>query len=473
MGKGGNEGKEDILLPNVWKNKSMDTVAKSSKLRSETEYMRDLLWKYNQAHREMQFNLQMQVKDSLKRTYGSLDSNINKLDTTHKNAVPVIARLESTKDMLESEKQGKEAELETCRARLDIRSKRPAPELVNDEPHLTLKAEESLLTEAISQLSKGLKDVGDAIDALNKSQEIINADLQDKQKAMELNRKSDEQCPEPALKLPDITKPADSPNLGNVPPSKEEATGSANTLKNVQEWQQSTQANVDKSNRLQKSSIQLCEGCDSMARWLNESAEKAHERVAKASIDRLFELKKMHKVLKEHHNLTLEEISQAEHTHAMVTKALTDLDDPLKITKARQSIHDERPGQELTEDDVQITISKEYGVLQEQHNFLAGKAKSLEAQLQDLYNTRDELAKDIENKEICIDLDAHSYSYPDKTYDPGDPQPFWNAARDNKTALIEKMKQTTELWDYRVFTPLSTTNSLRRGRSGGYSSGRF
>eukprot|EP00854_Cymbomonas_tetramitiformis_P002425 gene2425-3155_t len=399
-----------LSLPSVWRQRSVDVMELAQKQRSNLQEYRSAYWRYNENSRRSQYSMQVQVNESLKKMRATLDLLVEKLSATHQAAIPVEKTLEEMQATLEKDLVEKQRLLDRNKERLDIRAQRPPQELVADEAQRQLLAQEALLKDAIVQEERVSKEVADALAQLQAAQENISVDLADKKTALDLNRKSDAECPNPALKLPDITaKRMDMSQSGtlqlekDVEISVQKPVDPLLTSPNV--WHGATMKNVEKNRRIQTRSLQLCDGCEMLSKKLSEAILQAHHYVAQALQERIKEMKAMVGELKEQLSLTLEEIQEAETTAKMLDMALEDIKEPLKVSTTRREIHKGRPERELIEDDVQINLKSEAGELTEQQAYLEKRKEKVNELLDELVATRDEINQDIHCKEECIALD--------------------------------------------------------------------
>ena len=170
-------------------------------------------------------------------------------------------------------------------------------------------------------------------------------------------------------------------------------------------WHGSTMKGIDNNKRIQTRAMGLCDGCDMISRKLSEAILQAHHWVAQALEERIKEQKKMIEELEEQLKLTEGEIEEAETTVEMLTQALDDMREPLRVSNARRQIHASRPDREMIEDDVQIHLKNESHELDTHFAYLEQRKLRMDALLAELKATRDDLLGDIKSKTYCVNLD--------------------------------------------------------------------
>lgn len=398
-------------LPTVWRQKSAETMNKSSIQRKNLQEHRAAYWKYNEEVRRAQYSMQIQVNDALKKKKSTLELLMDKLNSTNTAADPVRQLLHNSKSKLEAEIGDKQSWLDWNLKRVGTRNDRAPSEMVADEPMRQLLAQETLLRDSVAQQEKNFKEVLETLTALENSCGDLEADLDDKKSAWDLNNQAEQEMPQPALKLPTINcKRVDFSSAANVKLDKDVSvhvdTPNIPILQSPNLWHGSTMKNIDANKRIQTRAMGLCDGCDMISRKLSEAILQAHHWVAQALEERIKEQKKMIEELEEQLKLTEGEIDEAETTVEMLRQALSDIQEPLRISEKRRQIHSSRPDREMIEDDVQIHLKNEAIELETQHAYLVQRKQKVDAMLAELKATRDDLLGDIKSKTYCVNLDV-------------------------------------------------------------------
>mmetsp|Transcript_22018 Transcript_22018/g.42040 ORF Transcript_22018/g.42040 Transcript_22018/m.42040 type:complete len:444 (+) Transcript_22018:261-1592(+) len=412
-----------MALPSVWRQKSADTMAKSSVQRKALAEHRAAYWKYNEDVRRAQYSMQIQVNDALKKKKSTLELLIDKLNSTNTASQPVIQILQECQGKLDREVAEKQAFLDWNQQRVAIRNERAPSELVADEPQRQLLAQETLLRDAIAQQEKNSKEVLETYTQLEASCRELDQDMTDKKLAWDLNNQAEQECTQPTLKLPSIScKRVDFSCASNVKLDKDVEVHvermDVAALQSPNLWHGSTMKNIDKNKRIQTRAMGLCDGCDMISRKLSEAILQAHHWVQQSLEERVKEQKKMIEELEEQLKLTEAEVEEAETTVEMLRQALADIQEPLRVSERRIQIHAQRPEREMIEDDVQIHLKNEASELVQQAAFLEQRKLKVDTMLEDLRVTRDEIIADIKIKQHCVDLDTKVIdmgSFPNKS----------------------------------------------------------
>jgi len=400
-----------LSLPSVWKQQSVDMMTRSLKQRSNMQEHRIAYFKWNEEVRRSQYSMQLQVNEALKKKKSTLEMLIEKLTETVNNIEPTMKRLHNMKDNMGTGVEDKKALLAKNAQRIELRAQRPESELVADEAQKQLVAQEQLLREALNQQGHGLQEVIEMIAELNASFDEIKIDLADKTTALDLNTKSHEECREPTLKLPQIKfKRADTEIIGTVKLDRDVEVKldkpDTSTLMSPNIWHGSTMKNIEDAMKVVRRARTLIENGENSNKKMEDAIALVQKFLVQALEERIQDLVSMSEEISVQQHLTQDEIQEATNTSDMLTLALDDIKEPLRISTARMNIHSKRPERELIEDDVQIELKNENYTLTSQSAFLEERKTKVTLLLQELHETREQLNHDMSCKQQCIELDS-------------------------------------------------------------------
>lgn len=384
---------------------------RSSTLRKTLADHRAAYWKYSEDAKRAQYTMQVQVNDALKKKKGTLEVLMDKLQQCATSAEPTRQQMRDTRAQLEAEIKEKQAWLEWNLQRVLVRNDRAPSEMVADEPMRQLLAQETLLRDSIVQQEKNYKELVEIDTQLEASCKEMEEDLEDKKRAWALNNQAENEMPMPQLKLPTIAcKRLDAASAANVKLDKDVSVHleleSPPPLLSPNLWHGSTMKTIDTNKRIQTRAMGLCDGCAMINRKLAEAILQAHHWVAQSLEERIKEQNKMIEELEDQLRLAEAEIEEAETTVEMLSMALQDIQEPIRISAARRAIHMSRPERELIEDDVQIHLKNESVELDTQQAFLQQRKLKVDEMLAELKVTRDDIQNDIRSKTHCVQLDT-------------------------------------------------------------------
>lgn len=398
-----------LQQPSQWRQKSADVMKRARKQRDKSEIHRFTYHKYVEETHHAQYAKQLQVNNALKNKRATLELLIEKLHAKYSSGVLVVKTLEEIKAKVEGEMQEKQRLLDRNRERQQIRQERPKEELVADEAHRQLLAQEGLLNDALRQTSQLYSEITKMLEHLIKVQASLKDDLDDKKQALELNTKAELECPEPHLKEKSVPSPKLHHHRGalnldtdvRVDFSRPQAT----LLASMNSWHGACMKNVENGKRTQKKTLTLCDGSDKLLKKHGDAIQQAHHYVSKALQERINELQHLANDLRQQLTLTLEEIEDAEATAQMLQGALDNIQEPLKICENRRNLQSARPKREMIEDVVQRDLKTEASDLMEQNEYLILRKQKLSLLMEDLMETKSDIEADIERKEKCVTLD--------------------------------------------------------------------
>eukprot|EP00854_Cymbomonas_tetramitiformis_P023898 gene23898-28995_t len=421
------DAKDKIIIPQQWRQNSVDRLSKSARCRADVLKCREALWKYNVSHRQSQVAIQRSILDNLKKREESTIMVLERVQRTCAQVTPMVPRLSEVKKGLEQELEQRRQSLEENEQRLSLRMTRPETERVLDEPERNLNAESDLLRRSVKDLECMLAELESLMNEADTSISSLQADLNSKQHALEnIRETTQQQLTEPTLKLPEIKQPAGEEVAALVGRPESE-------LPALQAWHEASIAKCERAKKAEREVGQFCLAARRTSEKVAEELRKAKARVGKALLERLMDLQKLIEEIGEHHRATVEEISEAELTFAMVNQALADIAEPVEVSKRRIRIYNDRPDEEKIDDDVLSSLRQEAEELNAQVEYLQGKRTDMKELIMELYSQRDEMAKDVQMKEDCLAIDADVFTYPEKVYGTVIPEEFWQYVCKGKT----------------------------------------
>eukprot|EP00854_Cymbomonas_tetramitiformis_P011433 gene11433-13512_t len=398
-----------LQQPSQWRQKSADVMKRARKQRDKSEIHRFTYHKYVEETHHAQYSKQLQVNTALKNKRATLELLIEKLQGKYSAGVPVVNTLEEIKAKVASEMEEKQRLLDRNTERQQIRKERPKEELVADEAHRQLLAQESLLKDALRQTSQLYSEITKMLEQLMEVQASLQEDLNDKKHALELNTKAEMECPEPHLKEKTVPSPKLYHHRGalNLDTDVRVDFSRPQTamLASLNSWHGACMKNVENGKRSQKKTLTLCDGSEKLLKKHADAIQQAHHYVSKALQERINELQHMANDLRQQLSLTMEEIEDAESTTQMLQGALDNIQEPLKICENRRNLHSARPKREMIEDVVQRDLKVEASDLMEQNEYLVQRKHKLSLLMEDLMETKADIERDIERKEKCVTLD--------------------------------------------------------------------
>merc|ERR1711971_973091 len=310
-----------------------------------------------------------------------LDDKLNELKTE-------IDSLIAFKTRVEKALQATEEPLHIARQCLANREKRIAIDLVHEDVQKELIKEVETIEGVQALLRRTLEQATEQISINRKAKYQLENDLKDKFGALSL----DEYCA----------------NLRNNSAGLRFKDGAAKIEANSvspEDWQDFSDANIQKGERERQSSVELRTLIDGILQQTSNDMRKQCNDVNVAFNKRIFETKDTKSKLEDHLNRVVKQIKEIEENISRLKKAIDDKVLPMKLAQTRLDTRTERPNVELCRDPVQYRLIEEVGEIECSVGELQGRLKQSESSLKGLIRNQLTLEEDIGVKANTLFID--------------------------------------------------------------------
>lgn len=316
---------------------------------------------------------------------------------------------------LQNAHQALASPLDTCRQRLHLRQKRPKREMVFDPFQESLLSEEKELQSARSRLSDAVSDTQKLIRELKQMNGELEADMQDKQHALQIDSLCAHKKAYDYTKLDKIYSRKDTglkPIFPEITATPRGGLGGGETEGRVQERarQVATLRTIESALRLEQAAKDRWqvsnETLDACARATN-LAFKTTQADMGAKIEHTELLRQE---LVKQRKATEQKISDANRCLQMTMDKLAFLEKPMSANRERSKIRSQRTPREATSDEVSEALYAQQHALHGKKLQLQGQVNAIRQRIDELEQAHQVLIDDITDKERALDIDRQCAS---------------------------------------------------------------
>ncbi|CAC5362654.1 TEKT1 [Mytilus coruscus] len=278
--------------------------------------------------------------------------------------------------------------LHIARQCLANREKRTDIDLVHDDVQKQLIKEVETIEGVQALLKRTLEQSIEQIRLNKKAKYQLEKDLKDKFEAVNI----DEYCAE----------------LRNNSAGLGFKQGAAKIEANSvcpEDWQDYSDANINKAERERQSSVDLRSLIDGILQQTANDMRKQCSEVNFAFQKRISETKDSKSKMEDHLNKVLGQIKEIEENISRLQKAIGDKEQPMKLAQTRLDTRTNRPNVELCRDPVQYKLIEEVGQIENSVLNLQGRLAQTEDSLKGLIRNELALEEDIAIKSNTLFID--------------------------------------------------------------------
>lgn len=349
-------------------------VDESKRLADETEKRTD------KTQRDVNKKFEQRL-DDIKYWKKELDDKLNDLAVE-------IDNLGAFKTRVEKALEATAEPLHIARQCLANREKRTSIDLVHDDVQKQLIKEVETIEGVQALLRRTLEQSIEQIRLNKKAKYQLEKDLKDKFDAVNI----DEYCAE--LRN----------NSAGLKFKEGAAKIEANSV-SPDDWQDYSDANINKAERERQSSVDLRSLIDGILQQTSNDMRKQCSEVNVAFQKRINETKDAKSKMEDHLNKVLGQIKEIEENISRLQKAIGDKEQPMKLAQTRLDTRTERPNVELCRDQVQYRLIAEVGEIESSVLQLQERLKQTEDSLKGLIRNELALEEDIAIKSNTLFID--------------------------------------------------------------------
>mmetsp|Transcript_2468 Transcript_2468/g.2733 ORF Transcript_2468/g.2733 Transcript_2468/m.2733 type:complete len:449 (+) Transcript_2468:313-1659(+) len=295
-----------------------------------------------------------------------------------------LFKMEGTKERLEEEFGSSKRHLQQNEERRLHRTSRPSREMVHDYPYKLFEAQGVFLQNSLAKLEDNINKVKDVLTRLNNTKVLLEADLSDKNAALDLD-----------MKCIGLAPGENDPPIQSLQFSKLQPFN----------WSSNTKSSVLEAQLLQAESAQIRRSIARTVQTVKKGEKQQHDLVQQALDRNIASISRLRDDLHLQLQQVEEEINQAMKTRAELENAIAEKMPPLNLTKQRYLTRTQRPNRELVNDEVEHALKMQYDSLNRIVNELQRKLSQLNATLASLFAHKTELEENIADKERNYDMD--------------------------------------------------------------------
>lgn len=319
--------------------------------------------------------------DDVKYWKKELDDKLNGISVEIDNLIAFKTRVEKA---LEATSEP----LHIARQCLANREKRAAIDLVHDDVQKQLIKEVETIEGVQALLRRTLEQSIEQIRLNKKAKFQLEKDLKDKFSAINV----DEYCAE----------------LRNNSAGLRFKDGAAKIEANSvcpEDWQDYSDANINKAERERQSSVDLRSLVDGILQQTSNDMRKQCSEVNFAFQKRINETKDAKSKMEDHLNKVVGQIKEIEENISRLQKAIGDKEQPMKLAQTRLDTRTERPNVELCRDPVQYRLISEVGEIESSIMQLQERLAQTEDSLKGLIRNELALEEDLAIKSNTLFID--------------------------------------------------------------------
>lgn len=312
----------------------------------------------------------------------------NELDDKLNGLSVEIDNLNAFKTRVEKALEATSEPLHIAQQCLANREKRTGIDLVHDDVQKQLIKEVETIEGVQALLRRTLEQAIEQIRLNKKAKFQLEKDLKDKFTAVDIDR----YCAE----------------LRNNSAGLRFKDGAAKVEANSvcpEDWQDYSDANINKAERERQSSVDLRSLIDGILQQTSNDMRKQCSEVNFAFQKRINETKDSKSKMEDHLNKVLAQIKEIEENISRLQKAIGDKEQPMKLAQTRLDTRTERPNVELCRDPVQYRLISEVGEIENSVLQLQERLAQTEDSLKGLIRNQLSLEEDIAIKANTLFID--------------------------------------------------------------------
>ncbi|CAH1155046.1 unnamed protein product [Phaedon cochleariae] len=351
------------------------TIAESDRVIEEVQEKTDL------NKREVDHKLEEKVKD--------IEFNKSEIERQRKEASLEIENLctymERIKDCSRSIQ---EDALKTVRKCLILREGRLGIDLCYDFVEKELKKELQVIEGGQSLLTRVLEQANEQVRRLRSTVYFMDRDLEDKSNVMKIDQHNTSLTNTSLnLSIYHGFSPLDPANIS------------------LQEWEQYTRQNIEKSAKEINSARQLRSYVDVLLKQVIDDLQNQYHAVNNAFRRRIEELKEAKTKMEVQHSEIVRQANEMKRVTTRLDKSISEKEGYMALAHTRLGNRAQRPGIELCKDLVELSLVSEVGEMRGNVAWLQQKMAEAQASLRYLLKTQIQLEEDINVKTNSIKID--------------------------------------------------------------------
>lgn len=343
-----------------------------------------------------------QKVENTKELVSQLSTRIRSIKTTIDHSQWSMQNLQHAQKLLEEP-------VEICRMRKAWRLKRPKKEQVPDAFQEALHEEERTLEREKYNMNDAITDTQKLIRALTSDLDQLEADLKDKQHAMQI----DSLCKDKIKAVEHGNAKLDKSYTGGPVPLKEvlpEILGTPRKLDtggrvNERQRQKGTLISIERALRLEDQAKQRWQATTALVDHSKSITSNAIKRTQMEMGSKIADTEILRQELTKQLKRTEQKIVEANKILGLTTGKLAQLEKPTTGNAERQRIRGTRTPREAIADEVSEALSLQQSGLQEQKISLGRQVSNIHAALEELESTKRQLMEEIANKEKALEID--------------------------------------------------------------------
>lgn len=326
------------------------------------------------------------VERALKSKLGQTTKLKGLLEETLAKTNTEIAKMESIRKYLAEERSKFDARYARNQERRSQRGTRPGRELVRDIPLKELKRETDVLAQSIERCDEKFQDVSTSLARLKKLKALLKADLEDKSKALSLDRK-----------CLDMVATDGTQALARLPDSA--TTGLPFG------WKKDTHMTLDQSKEAHGFAQKTRKNAFHVANRQRFKTKEQYDVVQQALHLRMKNVQQVKEQLKDNLAMVDDEMNKLSKVKKELEVAIKDKMPPLNLARERYLTRTRRPQREAIFDEVEHALLLQYNELKEVVIELQKKLQTVIGRLTTLKRQKAQIEDNIDDKNVTYKMD--------------------------------------------------------------------